>query len=142
MNNHINEEIIEVGGKEYTLFINRQGIVNWEKKTKLQKEANKIKEMVEQDDEEIEITDDTNPFEMYSIDEDEEVKKIEYIYIQFYWVALYTHHKLTISETEKWFSEAKEEYGFNQLAELVHQMVDNANRDNTPKKLKALKQTK
>lgn len=39
MNNHISEEIIEIGGKEYTLFLNRKGITTWENKTNISSKA-------------------------------------------------------------------------------------------------------
>ena len=47
MDKNISEEKIEIGGVEYTLFLNRTGIVNWEKMTKLNKKAQKYNEMAQ-----------------------------------------------------------------------------------------------
>ena len=44
MNKKFSEEIIEIDGKEYTLFMNRQGVVNWEKITKLKEKSQKYQE--------------------------------------------------------------------------------------------------
>jgi len=144
MNKNISEEKIEIGGKEYTLFINRTAIVNWEKMTKLTEKVNTISNNVKSED--IEITNDTNPFEMYGTSEediDKEYNELVDIYAKFYWVALYTHHKLNIEEARKLFDIAVEEYGIDQLGELANQMVENANTDRMNRKnLKALKSTK
>lgn len=151
MNKNISEEVIEIGGKEYTLFLNRKGIVNWEKFTKLDKKAKEYSDLAKEleKSDEVEITEETNPFEMYeNVDEGElEAKLAEMtdLYAKFYWVALYTHHKLSLSQARELFEQAKEEYGINQLAELANQMLETANKDiinKEPKNLKALKSVK
>lgn len=152
MNKNISEEIIEIGGKEYTLFLNRTGIVNWEKMVKLSDKAEKFQKTAKELQEvsnEVEITDETNPFEMYGdINEnelDEQLNEMIEIYIKFYWVALYTHHKLTIGQVKELFNVAMEEYGIEQLSELANQMIETANSDlmkKERKNLKALKSTK
>lgn len=148
MDKNISEEIIEIGGVEYTLFLNRTGIVNWEKMVKLNEKSKEYQNLANELTQDVEITDETDPFALYS---DEEVEKLETqlesmkdLYLKFYWVALYTHHKLPISQVRTLFDEAIEEYGLDQLAELANQMLENANKDLINKKrknLKALKST-
>lgn len=152
MNKNISEEIIEIGGKEYTLFLNRIGIINWERMVNLNDKADEFKQTakeLQEEQQEVEITDETNPFEMYSdVNEDELNKQLNEmidIYVKFYWVALYTHHKLTIGQVKELFNVAMEEYGIEQLSELANQMIETANSDlmkKERKNLKALKSTK
>ena len=44
MDKNFSEEIIEIDGKEYKLFINRIGIVNWEKMTKAKRMGKALEE--------------------------------------------------------------------------------------------------
>lgn len=149
------KEPIEIDGKEYTLFINRKGIVSWENITKVSKRADdlqkKYKDTIDKmkDDNPISVDDNSNPFDF--VDDNvndlyEDEKLLEDIYIKFYWIALYEKHKLPISEVEKLYAKAKEEYGNDQLMQLANQMIEEANTDkygNTElKKLTALHQTK
>lgn len=144
---NFSEEVIEIDGKEYTLFINRIGIVNWEKATKLQETASNIeKKYKNKGNNPIEFTDDIDPFQS-DIDENElanDEKQLYDLYSKFYWVALYKHHKLSIKEADDLFYKAIDEYGINQLAELAQQMVSEANNQKYGdlKNLKALKSTK
>lgn len=148
-------EPIEIDGKEYTLFINRKGIVSWENITKVSKRADdlqkKYKSTIDKmkEDNPISVDDNSNPFDF--VDDSvndlyEDEKLLEDIYIKFYWIALYEKHKLPISEVEKLYAKAKEEYGNDQLMQLANQMIEEANTDkygNTElKKLTALHQTK
>ena len=141
MNKNISEEIIEIDGKEYTLFVNRIGIVNWEKATKLASTIKNVQDKYSKEDDVV-FDDNCNPFESnYDIDDDE--KELYDIYSKFYWMALYTHHKLSINEANDLFYKAIDEYGINQLAELAQQMIEAINTDNRNlKNLKALKSTK
>lgn len=151
----LSNEKIEIDGKEYTLFLNRKGLLTWEKIAKVVQESKKLKEKYkdalekEDNDKPVEITDKSNPFEfideeMVEALEDDETKLKE-IYIKFYWIALYENHKLTISEVRALFEKAEEEYGLEQLIALASQMIDDINKDKngkTPvKKLKALRPT-
>lgn len=148
MDLNISEEIIEIGGKEYKLFLNRKGIINWEQMTHANEMQTKYKDLIQGNSDEIEITDDTDPFEMYSgVEEKYEsaLKEMTSAFAKFYWIALYKNHKLSLSEATKLFDEAVEEYGIEQLIELANQMLENANKDNVGKarkNLKALKSTK
>lgn len=142
MKEHISEEIFEIGGKEYNLFLNRKGIINWEQKVKfmknIQETASKVEEIEEKTD--IEITDDTNPFEMYdNYDEEEanaqnEIDKIRYMYRILFWVAFYTHHKFTLKESNELFDKAEDEYGLDALIDFGNMMIEDANKDMSPKK--------
>lgn len=145
MNNRVSEEILEIGGKEYTLFLNREGISTWERKTKLKQKAKEFQELeTKLDEEDIEITDETNPFEMYDDNEtlSDSLIAMEEMYITLYWIMLYTHHKLSFNQVKELFFQAEEEYGVEQLFLLGNQMVENANKNlagKQTKKLKALK---
>lgn len=142
MKEHFTEEIVEIDGKEYTLFLNRKGVVNWENKTQFvgkMRTAEKItNELVSKMD--IELKDDTNPFEMYDNfnEEDElsqkEVNEIIEMYAILYWVMLYTHHKFSPKEAREVFDKAIEEYGKNQIVELGNMMIEKVNKDISPKK--------
>lgn len=149
------EEKIEIAGKEYVLFLNRKGIVSWEKITTLQKQAKEMEKKYEmlselgENDAPIEVKDGDNPFEISGGDEIDELtadeEKLKDIYVKFYWVALYENHKLPISEVKSLFQQAEEEYGLEQLIALANQMVEDANTDRygaKTKKLKALRPTK
>lgn len=144
---NFSEEVIEIDDKEYTLFVNRIGIVNWESATKLEETAKAYeKKYKTKSNEQIEFTDETDPFAS-DIDEselDKDKKKLYDVYSKFYWMALYKHHKLTIKEADDLFYKAIDVYGINQLAELAQQMISDANnqRNGDLKNLKALKSTK
>ena len=140
MNKKFSEEIIEIDGKEYTLFMNRQGVVNWEKITKLKEKSQKYQEKYIDLNEDFELTDDFDPFQEDKTLEDD-VNEMHDIYSKFYWIALYTNHKFTISEANELFEKAMEEYGFEQLSDLAQQMLDNVNT-NTNQNLKNLKALK
>lgn len=149
------KEIIEIDGKEYTLFLNRKGLVSWENITKVTEKANELQNKYKgiadklKNDKPVEVDDNTNPFD-YSDDsandllQDKEI--MTDIYVKFYWIALYENHKLPISEVQSLFNKAKEEYGLEQLIKLANQMIEDANinkYENTEiKKLTALHQTK
>ena len=149
------QEIIEVDGKQYKLFLNRKGLVSWENITKVQKQAsaleNKYKNVENkiEDGEPIKVDNNANPFdyagdEVDSIDEDE--KLIKDIYIKFYWIALYENHKMPLDEVEKLFYKAEEECGLEELVTVANELIENINKDKYGnkelKKLKALNQTK
>ena len=124
----ISEEIIEVGGKEYTLFLNRKGVVAWEKDT----EAN-----------------DDNPFEgLDDVDGmEDDAKLMHETFDSLYRIMLYTHHPMNRDKASEWYNQACKEYGEQQMMALGSQMINDMNGDmNTNqqelKKLKALRPTK
>lgn len=140
------KEKIEIGGTEYTLFLNRKGIVAWEKYC--EEENKKISEMKEQyanliKDAETpsELTDDANPFEgLEAMDELEaQAEIITKSFKRLYWIMLYTDHQLKVSEAEDLYDKACEEYGENALVSLAQQMIQDASSDRvTNKQLKNL----
>lgn len=144
--NKVSEEIIEIDGKEYTLWINRAGIVNWEKATKLQATAKDLGEKYNNTDlENGEVSEEefeTNPFGENDYDADEE--HLIDIYRKFYFMALFKNHNLSKQEAGELFDKALEEYGIDQLAELAQKMIETANKNNNSnlKNLKALQSTK
>ena len=130
----ISQEIINVKGKDYTLFLNRKGLIAWEKFCKDENE--KIQELQKKYEglfKDVEIKDDTNPFE--SLDNVEEIEQdkdlVSNTYKRLYWIMLYTNHKLSVSDAEKWYEDAVEEYGEPQLYELAQQMIEDMNTDLT-----------
>ena len=150
------KEKIEIAGKEYTLFLNRKGILSWENITKASKRAEEAQERNKElfknfsSDEPIEVSDNDNPFDYANDTELEkleaEIEQLKEIYVKFYWIALYENHKLSINETTELFKKAEEEYGLEQLINLANQMVEDANTNKYGtteiKKLKALRPAK
>ncbi len=146
------KEIIEIDGKEYTLFLNRKGILTWEKITnaiqKAEEIENKYKDIKDLgSNEEIEIQDGDNPFELadnVKLDIEEDNERMLVIYKKLYWIMLYENHKLDYKEVESLWDKAVEEYGEGQLVELAFQMIEDANTDKTTKlkNLKALRPKK
>lgn len=150
------KEKIEIAGVEYTLFLNRKGILSWENITKASKKAEEAqernKELFEKfsTDTPIEVSDNDNPFDYANDAEldrlEAEVEQLKDIYIKFYWIALYENHKLSITAATELFKKAEEEYGLEQLINLANQMVEDANTNKYGtteiKKLKALRPAK
>ena len=150
------KEVIEIDGKEYTLFLNRKGIISWENITKVSKKATELQDKYKnvskllETDEPIDVKNDDNPFDYVGNEQIDDMEKdnemLEDFYIKFYWIALYENHKLSLDKVVELFKKAKEEYGIEQLIELANQMIEDANSNkygNTElKKLTALRQTK
>ena len=142
------KEIIEIGDQEYTLFLNREGIVAWEKFCKKeQKEVEKLQEKYKNivGDETVSITEDTNPFEGIE-DIDNDAETISIMYERLYWIMLYTEHKFTPTQAKELYDKAIAEYGEEQIILLGNQMIEEANKDSVNKKnlknLAALKSKK
>ena len=153
MANNISEKRIEIDGEDYTLFLNRKGIASWENITKFSKKIKELNKKYEEtvekiDDKPIEVEDNSNPFDYSDTNEIQDLEKDEQelrdIYVKWYWIALYTNHKLTLSEVNDLFTKAEEEYGIEQLIELANKMTEQANKNQNAnlKKLEALNQTK
>lgn len=148
------KETIEIDGKEYTLFLNRKGIVAWEKfceteNKKIAELRKKYANLIDKDKNSTEITDETNPFDgLEAFDElDEQQEVITKSFKRLYWIMLYTEHKLPLSEVETLYDKASEEYGETNLIALAQQMIDDASidkvtKDKELKNLTALRPTK
>lgn len=129
--NEISKERIEISGVEYTLFLNRQGLVSWERYSR--EENAKLQEMeTKYANVSNEITDDTNPFEAVNeeLNDSEIVSKT---FRKLYWIMLYTEHKLSLSQVNELYDKACEEYGEVQLIQLAQQMIEDMNIDKISK---------
>ncbi len=148
------KEVIEIDGKEYTLFLNRKGIVAWEKYRKEEQEIwdkhqNEYAKLIENQEKIEEITNETNPFEgLDDLDNVSEDRKLmTKMYKKLYWIMLYTEYKMSLEEVSKLYESACEEYGEGQLMALAVQMIEDANtnlvnKDKQLKNLKALRPSK
>ena len=153
------KEIIEIDGKEYTLFLNRLGVVAFEKYTEsikknVQNMVEDVKKLAEENEgKEIEITSDTNPFEDDFMKKSEELlTKAEKNAIEtsqrLFWILLYTEHKFSLEEAKNLYNKACEEYGNEQVDALGMQMLEEVhtnkfeNENKDLKNLKALHQPK
>ena len=128
----ISQEIINVKDKDYTLFLNRKGLVAWEKFCgEENKKISDLQKKYEDLFKDVEIKDDTNPFENLDNVEDIEQDKdlVSKTYKRLYWILLYTNHQMSVSDAEKWYEDAAEEYGEPQLYELAQQMIVDMNTD-------------
>ena len=134
------KEIINIDGVDYTLFLNRKGIVAWEKITKVSRKANDIENryknigVFDEKTEEIQIKDGDNPFELLGEEEsqlEKDEKQLIEFYIKLYWIMLYENHKLDITDVENLWAKAVEEYGIDQLVDLAMQMIEDANSNRT-----------
>ena len=143
------KEIINIDGVDYTLFLNRKGIVAWENITKATKRQNELRDKIKglKSDEEIEIKAGDNPFEISGADdilEAEEQSKT--YYKKLFWIMFYENHKLDYKDVEVLFDKAVTEYGYESLIELSLQMLEDANinqsENNELKKLTALRPKK
>lgn len=143
---NFSEEVIEVNGEEYKLFLNRAGISLWEKTTKFSEFLKLIGKQYG-DMEDIEVSDDFNPNEILgkyeNVDNDEETLRKSVV--MFYCIALSKNHNMSLNETKEWFASAENDYGIDQLTALMIQMIENANiptQSENLKNLKALKSTR
>ena len=144
------QEVIEIDGTEYTLLLNRAGILAWERYSqKENEEIYKMKDLYNKisNEKNVDITDDTDPL----ADAETLLKSEEQTlnsYKKLFWILLREHHKIPYSEALELFDKACEEYGRIQVTKLEEQMMQDANRDlvtkenSNLKKLAALRPTK
>lgn len=148
----LSKEIIEIDGKEYTLFLNRKGLTAWEAYcNKFLDEAKKVKEHVDNLNKKFDkIEDDCNPFDtIEDIDKIEnDSKVVTSMYKRLYWIMLYTEHKFSYSIAEEIYNKGCQEYGEAQIIDLGVQMIEEINinkyekNNQNLKNLKALKPKK
>lgn len=134
----LSTEVININGVDYTLFLNRTGIVAWEKYTeneeaKMVELQNKYKNVLSQSNSKNfeELEDNANPFEgLDGLDDMEsDIDYLRKIYGRLYWIMLYTNHKLSISEATKLYEDATKEYGDEQVITLARQMIETVNKN-------------
>ena len=134
------KEIINIDGEDYTLFLNRKGIIAWEKYAN--EENSKLSEISKKYDNILdtnaEITEDTNPFEDIE-DIEEDVNTASNSYKKLYWIMLYENHKFSLSKASELYDKAVEEYGEGQIIALGNQMIEDANIDKFAKDNSELK---
>lgn len=143
----LSQETININGVDYTLFLNRKGIVAWEKyadqqKAKVVELRDKYAKSFSQ-----ELNED-NPFDGLD-DFDTLADDVQFtldLYKRLYWIMLYTNHKMSYDEANKLMDIAIEEYGEAQIIELGAQMIEDVNtkpyEEKEVKKLSALKPKK
>ena len=149
--NGISRETIEIDGKEYKLFLNRDGIVAWElysnkEKAQVREQYNELEPLMSKFTDEKIIENETNPIEnakKVSEINDEDARAIE-LYKKLYWIMLSTDQKMTYKEASELIDKAIKEYGAEQIILLGVQMLQDANTDkfknNDIKNLPALRQ--
>lgn len=143
--NGFSNEVIEIEGKEYTLFLNRAGIVAIEKFTREEKLKVENLQKIVSDVENggiIEINDDTDPLAGLEdmVESSKEVQKNTYKKI--FWIMLRTNQQIPFSEACRLYDVACEEYG-NQVDMLIEQMMSDVNMDKiTPEENKNVKNLK
>ena len=143
----LSQEIIEIDGIEYKLFLNRKGIIAFEKfvKSEQEKFVDGVKKLnTDITEEVVEIKDDTNPFEGLEDYENaiDTIDNARMIYIKLYWIMLYTNHQLSLNDVKELYYKACGEYGEGQIRALADQMVEEVNIQPIQENLKNLKALK
>jgi len=149
--NEFSKEVIEIGGNEYTLFLNRAGIVAIEKFTREEKKKVEDLQKIVSDVDNggiIQITDDTDPLAGLEDMVESSLEVQKKVYKKIFWIMLRTNHKLSYSEACSLYDDAYKEYG-NQVDLLIEQIMSDVNEDKVTieenknvKNLKALRPTK
>ena len=154
--NELSKETIEIDGVEYTLFLNRVGLVAIEKYTREELNNAKKLEKIEEDiinKGNVEITDDTDPFSGLEGEVADAINNVDTltsdIYKKSFWIMLNTTHKLTYKDSCDLYDKAIKIYGIEQVNALIDQIVDDVNKNKyqpetnqNVKNLKALRPTK
>ena len=147
--NDFSKEVIEIDGVEYTLFLNRVGMIAIEKYiAKEQKQLEELQNLADgvNNGETLEINDNVDP--LAGLEDISDVEGIKTsIYKKMFWVMLSTTHKLSYSVACELYDKAVETYG-NQVDLLLDQIVQDANinkvtkeENKNVKNLKALRPT-
>lgn len=125
-----NQEIIIVGGKEYTLTLNRKGMTAIEKYTNLSKKKEEFEEL--KDMKIIEYTDeikmDEDPFA--GLVETEQEKKIDEaleLMKRILWICLWEEHKMNIEEVRELLVQIIDENKYEELNGAIEKLVTNIN---------------
>lgn len=147
--NEFSKEVIEIDGVEYTLFLNRTGMIAIEKYiAKEQKQLEELQNLADgvNNGETLEINDDVDPLAgLEDISDVEGIKTT--IYKKMFWIMLSTTHKLSYSVACELYDKAVETYG-KQVDLLLDQIVQDTNinriekeENKNVKNLKALRPT-
>jgi hypothetical protein len=141
-----NQEIIEVGGKEYTLTLTRKGVTAIEKYTNLSKKKDEFKGTEKFKIKYVdEISENEDPFADLEMDEQE--KKIDEsleLLKRVLWICLWDEHKFNIEQVREILVQIIEEDKTDELNEKIEKLVANINKQPSEylKNMKALKAQK
>ena len=143
-------EIIELGGKEYTVELNRDSFIQIDKICNIAKTMQILNRGLYDYIDEEELDDNYNPFENNTTDEDIEKevelkdKTLRKITIRAFFIWLYPNHKLSLSQVAELLTpyiddEKKAEWLGNKLGEFLQKSVEVREAYNQEQKnLKAL----
>lgn len=141
-----NQELIEVGGKVYTLTLTRKGITAIEKYTNISKKKEEFEKIEKFKVEYVEeIKENENPFEDLEMDEQE--KKIDEsleLMKRVLWICLWESHKLNIEQVRELLIQIIDEGKYDELNGKIESLVANINKQPSDylKNMKALKAQK
>jgi hypothetical protein len=150
--NEFSKEVIEIEGKEYTLFLNRAGVVAIEKFTREEKQKVENLQSIVNDVENgeiVTITEETDPLAGLDGMVEDSLQIQETTYKKMFWIMLSPVHKLSYSQACELYDKAYKDYGY-QLNDLLIQMSTDVNenriikeeQNQELKKLAALRPTK
>lgn len=128
-------EIIELGGKEYTVELNRDSFIQIDKICNITKSMQILNRGLYEYIDEEELDDNYNPFENATTDEDIEKevelkeKTLKKITTRAFFIWLYPNHKLTLSQVSEILKpyiedEKKAEWLGNKLGEFLNKSVE------------------
>lgn len=140
-----NQEILTVGGKEYTLTLNRKGVEAIEKYTNLSKKREKLEKLSVKNgktDEYIEnISLDEDPFANISDDVEENLEETMELLKRTLWICLWEKHHMNIEEVRELIVKIIDEDKLDELNSAIEKLTEGVNK--TPsdylKNTKALK---
>lgn len=143
-----NQEIIEIGEKEYTLTLNRKGIEAIEKYTHLKDKADGLKELAKNSEINYidEISLDEDPFANTVSNEEEKMNEVLELAKRVLWICLWDTHHLNIDEVRELLIKIIDENKLDELNGKMEKLIQNATKEQTSneylKNMKALKAQK
>jgi hypothetical protein len=141
-----NQEIITVGGKEYTLTLTRKGISAIEKYTSLSKKKDEFKKNEQNSIKYVdEIKENEDPFA--DLNDEEQEKKIDEsleLMKRVLWICLWDAHKMSIEQVRELLVQIIDENKYEELNNVIERLVSNINKQPSEylKNMKALKAQK
>ena len=125
-----NQEILVVGGKEYTLSLNRKGIEAIEKYTNLSKKKDELKALSNQVMSGEYIKDiplDADPFADVGDIEDNLEETMELLK-RTLWICLWENHKMNIEETRELLIQIIDEDKLEELNQVIEKLSEGVNK--------------
>lgn len=142
----VNQELLEVGGKVYTLTLTRKGITAIEKYTNLSKKKDELKKNEQNQTKYVDvIKENEDPFA--DLNDEEQEKKIDEsleLMKRVLWICLWDSHKMNIEEVRELLVRIIEENKYEELNNVIEKLVANINKQPSEylKNMKALKAQK